>query len=215
MTDPRRYEAPCAHKEIRKNSDPRAPIRLVRRFTLCFAIVAVNPVISTASETQGPRESPPGPGLESPWLITPTVSSDPKLGTTFGAVAGYLHKFDPESGTSLLNGFATYSDTDSYVGGVFGEMYFDANRHKVIAGFINGRIRNEYDDFLGTGVSAKTEDEMASLFFRYLHRIKGHWYAGGQFISSDYVIGADGIFDSILEQIGLTGFNSNGLGLVG
>ena len=215
MTDPRRYGAPCVHKKNRKSSDPGCPVHLVRRFGLYFALVAANPVVSIASESQSPSESLPEAALESPWLITPTVSADPKLGTTLGAVAGYLHKFDPESRMSLLNGFATYSDTDSYVGGVFGEMYFDANRHKVIAGFINGRIRNEYDDFLGTGVSAKTEDEMASLFFRYLHRIKGQWYAGGQFISSDYVIGADGIFDSILEQIGLTGFNSNGLGLVG
>ena len=216
MTDDSRpHSALQASKQRRRKTYLTGYFGMARLLTLCATLVAAHPVVSSAGETQGSREPAPEPGLESPWLIAPTVSSDPKLGTTLGVVVGYLHKFDPKSRTSMLNGFATYSDTDSYVGGVFGEMYFDANRHKVVAGYINGMIRNDYDDFLGTGMSAKTEDEMESLFFRYMHRVRGHWYAGGQFISSDYVIGADGIFDSILEQIGLTGFNSNGLGLVG
>ncbi len=151
---------------------------------------------------------------ESPWLITPTVSADPKLGTTIGAVVGYIHAFDPESTPSLMTSFVTYSDTDSYVGGLYGDMYFQADKHRVMAGYINGKIRNDYDDYLGTGVSLKTEDDLDSLFVRYLHQIKGDWYLGGQFISSNYVIGADGIWDGILEQIGLTGFDSNGIGLV-
>ncbi|WP_156507791.1 hypothetical protein [Halioglobus sp. HI00S01] len=152
---------------------------------------------------------------ESPWLLTPTVSADPKLGTTLGAVAGYIHKFDSESAPSLITSFGTYSDTDSYVGGVYGDTYFGADEHKLMFGYVNGKIRNEYDDFLGTGVSAKTEDNIESLFARYLNRIgDSHWYIGGQLIMSDYVVGADGIFDRILEQIGLTGFQSNGIGLV-
>ena len=52
------------------------------------------------------------------------------------------------------------------------------------------------------------------MFVRYLHRLSGDWYLGGQFIMSDYVIGADGYFDYILEQVGLTGFDSNGIGVV-
>src|SRR3954464_7835836 len=31
---------------------------------------------------------------KSPWLIAPIFSSNPKLGTTLGALAGYLHYFD-------------------------------------------------------------------------------------------------------------------------
>ncbi len=151
---------------------------------------------------------------ESPWLLAPTVSADPKLGTTLGFVAGYIHAFDPQSSPSLITSFGTYSDTDSWVGGVFGDMYFDADTHKVTTGYIKGHIRNEYDDFLGTGKKFRSDDNLESLFFRYLRRIRGDWYLGGQFIASDYVIGADGIFNIILEQIGLTGFKSNGLGLV-
>jgi len=190
---------------------------MTHKLTLFITFFAVCCAIACADGDEA-RHNPNAteiPGeTESPWLITPTVSSDPKLGTTLGGIAGYIHSFDPESSPSLITSFVTYSDTDSYVGGLFGDMYFGANNHKVTTGYINGKIRNEYDDFLGTGVSAKTEDNIESLFLRYLHRVTGGWYVGGQFISSNYVIGADGFFDFILEQVGLTGFDSNGLGLV-
>ncbi len=151
---------------------------------------------------------------DSPWLITPTVSSDPKLGTTLGAVLGYVKRFDPESTPSLITGFGSYSDTDSWTAGVWSELYFNADLHKVIAAYINGRIRNDYEDFLGTGVDLKTEDDMDFILMRYLHRIKGDWYLGAQGISTNYAIGADGLAGAILDQIGLVGFDSNGLGLV-
>jgi hypothetical protein len=153
-------------------------------------------------------------GRESPWLLTPTVSADPKLGTTLGGVVGYIRALDAGSTPSLVTVFGTYSDTDSYVGGVYGDLYFGADRHRFIGGYINGRIRNEYDDFLGSGRPAKTEDTVESLFLRYLHQLRGDWYLGAQVIASDYVIGGDGFFDLILDQIGLTGFRSNGVGLV-
>ncbi|MEP4147720.1 MAG: hypothetical protein ABJL54_10885 [Halioglobus sp.] len=197
---------------------PRALVRLIKTTALlCAAITAT---ASNAAETAGSDQSQTeavndSEQSESPWLISPTVSADPKLGTTLGAVFGYIQAFDPESTPSLMTSFVTYSDTDSYVGGLFGDLYFDGDKHRVKAGYINGKIRNEYDDFLGTGTRFKTEDNINSFFFRYLHRLSGDWYLGGQFIVSDYVIGADGIFDSILEQVGLTGFNSNGIGLVG
>ena len=135
---------------------------------------------------------------ESPWLLSPTVSADPKLGTTLGAVAGYIKALDPESTPSLVTSFVTYSDTDSYVGGLFGDLYYDGDKHRVKTGYINGKIRNEYDDFLGTGIRFKTEDNIESFFFRYLHRLRGDWYLGGQLIVSNYLIGADGIFEPIL-----------------
>lgn len=155
-----------------------------------------------------------GEDKESPWLLTPTVSADPKLGTTLGAVAGYIKALDPASTPSLIASFGTYSDTDSYVGGLYGDIYFDADRQRIKSGYINGKIRNEYDDFLGSGRPARTEDNIESFFFRYSHQFGENWYLGGQLIISDYVIGADGFFEFILDQIGLTGFQSNGIGLV-
>jgi hypothetical protein len=188
-------------------------LRRRRARLLALMLGLLTSVAGLADEVE--RTNQPDPHGESPWLLTPTISADPKLGTTLGFVAGYIHSFDEESSPSLVTGFGTYSDTDSYVGGVFGDLYFDENDQKIMTGYINGRIRNEYDDFLGTGVKARTEDDIESFFFRYMHRISGNWYFGGQFIASNYVIGADGFFDFILEQIGLTGFDSNGIGIVG
>ncbi|QFU75802.1 hypothetical protein EY643_09115 [Halioglobus maricola] len=159
-------------------------------------------------------EGAPDQAEESPWLLTPTVSADPKLGTTIGGVVGYITAFDEGSSPSLVTGFATYSDTDSYMAGIYGDTYFGADEHKLMFGFIKGKVRNDYDDFLGTGRPAKTEDNIESLFARYMNRFgASDWYLGGQVIMSDYVVGADGFFDLILEQAGLTGFQSNGLGL--
>lgn len=176
-------------------------------------ILSLTSPATLATEADGSGAST-GSHTESPWLLTPTISADPKLGSTVGFVAGYIRALDPESTPSLVTSFATYSDTDSFVGGLFGDLYFQADKHRLMAGYVNGKIRNEYDDFLGTGISARTEDNIESLFARYLHRLSGDWYLGGQLIISDYVVGADGIFNEILEQIGLTGFQSNGIGLV-
>ncbi len=183
------------------------------RTTFSCALLVLVASSALAQEDVDAGKAPPAE-QESPWLITPTVSADPKLGTTLGGVVGYIHTFDPESTPSLMTAFVTYSDTDSYVGGLFGDMYFQADKHRVMAGYINGKIRNEYDDFLGSGLRVRTEDNIESLFARYLRQVSGDWYVGGQLIMSDYVVGADGIFDKILEQIGLTGFQSNGVGLV-
>ena len=151
---------------------------------------------------------------DSPWLLTPTVSSDPKLGTNVGFVGGYIFQADPESRDSVAMAFGTYSDTDSWMVGGVGDLYLSGNRHRVQLGAIDGRIRNEYDDFLGTGLKAKTEDDIKAFFARYLYNVSGDWYLGGQAISSNYAIGADGLLGKVLDQIGLVGFDSNGIGLV-
>lgn len=182
-------------------------------FLLCASASAVA-VVDANSDDVGTTQSKSVKEKESPWLITPTVSADPKLGTTIGGVFGYIKALDPDSTPSLMTSFVTYSDTDSYVGGLFGDIYLNADKHRIKTGYINGKIRNEYDDFLGSGLSVKTEDNIESFFFRYMHQVKGDWYVGGQVIISDYVIGADGFFDFVLGQIGLSGFQSNGLGLV-
>ena len=93
-------------------------------------------------------------------------------------------------------------------------MFFDKDNQKMILGLFGGKIRNDYQDFLGSGIDAQTTDNLQVFFTRYSYRIKGDWYAGIQFISTNYAIGADGFFADFLQLIGLTGFDSNGLGLV-
>lgn len=185
------------------------PVRrfLVFVFILPFSLLAT--VVDAEIETTTKAEE-----KESPWILAPTVSSDPKLGTTIGGIAGYLYKFDEESTTSMFATKATYSSTDSWVVGGFGQIFFDKDNQRITAGVFGGEVRNDYQDFLGSGISAQTTDILRVFLTRYTHRVKGDWYAGAQFISSNYTIGADGFFADFLQLIGLTGFDSNGLGFV-
>jgi hypothetical protein len=170
--------------------------------------------IASAENTVEAVEKAQQPEKESPWIFTPTVSSDPKVGTTLGLMAGYLKKMDAKSTPSMFLASGKYSDTDSWTGALFGQMYFDENRQRLILGYGGGKIRNDYDDFLDSGQPAQTTDEFTGLFARYLHRFGDNWYLGGQAISSNYAIGADAMWKGILDLVGLTGFDSNGIGVV-
>jgi outer membrane protein assembly factor BamA len=152
---------------------------------------------------------------ESPWMLVPTLSSDPKLGTSVGVMAAYLYKFDPESTQSMFAFSSSYSDNDSRVSGLFGQMFFDSDRQKLLLGIAQGKINNDYDDFLGSGIPAQTTDQLEAIFARYSHVVSGDWYAGFQLVSTNYAIGAEGFLDPFLDLIGLTGFDSVGAGLVG
>ncbi len=103
---------------------------------------------------------------ESPWLIVPTISSDPKLGTSIGVLGGYLYQFDEASTPSMFGVKTSYSTMDSTISAFFSQMFFDENRQKLILGHAQGIIQNDYNDFLGSGISAQTTDELKASFFR-------------------------------------------------
>ena len=63
-------------------------------------------LVVNAAETEDEKESP--------WLLVPTISSDPKLGSAVGFMTGYLKKFDAESPASMFGAMGSYSDTDSF-----------------------------------------------------------------------------------------------------
>lgn len=184
---------------------------LAPHLVLAWTLI-LSSAIAPAEEIAGPE--PAARSAESPWLLTPTVSSDPKLGTTLGAVGGYTFNMDAVSRPSTAMAFGTYSDTDSWFAGLFGDVHWGEGIHQFTAGLMQGTIRNDYEDFLGTGLEAKTTDDLEALFLRYNHRLSGNWYLGGQAISSNYAIGADGLLGDLLGQIGLVGFDSNGVGAV-
>jgi hypothetical protein len=58
---------------------------------------------SVFAQADQPSAAPPDhaqaratiPEKPSPWLFAPVFTCNPKLGTTVGATAGYLHFFDP------------------------------------------------------------------------------------------------------------------------
>jgi len=152
---------------------------------------------------------------ESPWLLTPLVSSAPKFGTSIGALGAYLKNFDEKSPVSMFGTAISYSDTDSAMIAAFANTYFDNDRQRLVAGLIAGEINNEYADFLGTGYPVKTTDNIHAAFIRYLYRVKYDWFLGPQILSTNYAIsGNDWFSQELLARIGLTGFDSNGIGLV-
>src|SRR6187551_560133 len=79
----------------------------------------------------------------SPWLLAPVLKSDPKLGTAFGALAGYLHYFDPKSRPSIFAVTVQYSNTDSLVAGAFARTSFDEDRQRLLAALMYGYIKND------------------------------------------------------------------------
>jgi hypothetical protein len=152
----------------------------------------------------------------SPWLLVPVVSSDPKLGTSGGIMAGYLHHFDAESPVSLFGMLATYTTTQSSTASAFARTFFGQNRHRLIAGVAGAKINNDYSDYLNTGVTVQSQDRLHGEFARYTYRIAGPWRLGAQVAHTNYdIIPADETSAVFLDAAGLTGFTSTGVGLVG
>lgn len=152
---------------------------------------------------------------ESPWLITPTFSSSPKLGNSLGALGAYLHKFDEKSPISTFTLMGNYSDTGSSFYGAFGTAYFSADQHRLKVGAIKGEIENEYEDYLGTGLNAITTDNLNITFINYTKRLESNWFLGLQMLGMEYdVVAGDDQTQDILDSIGLTALNSSGLGAV-
>lgn len=149
----------------------------------------------------------------SPWLLLPLLASNPKLGTSFGALGAYLRVFDPESQVSMFGAIFEYTSTDSMIGGLFARTSFGADHHRIegLVGF--GYIKNEYEDYLGTGKPFETTDDLKMVGGRYLYRVGGDWFIGAQTVFANYQIsGVTELDDKILDVLGITGVNSAGIG---
>lgn len=150
----------------------------------------------------------------SPWLITPLLSNDPKISTAAGALVGYVHKFDEQSPASMIGIAGTYSTTDSWYLTAFAKTHFSEDKHRLTLAAVTGEIRNDYSDFLGSGLNVQTTDDLTLYALRYAMRVYKRWYLGAQFISTNYAISGNNVLSGqVIQQIGLTGFKSNGLGL--
>jgi len=185
-------------------------------FLICIALAA-------AQATAAPPASPPVQQAadqkpkerSSPWLLVPVVSSNPKLGTAFGGMGAYLHKFDPDSQVSIFGVTYQYTSTDSTIAGVFARTSFAADHHRLIALVGLGYIKNDYEDYLGTGQPLKTNDDLQAFAARYLYRLAGDWFIGAQGSAANYqVLGESAQDDFVLETLGIRGFESAALGAV-
>jgi hypothetical protein len=158
---------------------------------------------------------PSAPERTSPWLIAPIASSSPKLGTAAGGLGAYVHQFDADSRVSLFGGTIQFSSTESIVSAVFARTSFGADHHRVTALTAFGYIKNDYEDYLGTGQPLKTDDDLKAVFGRYLYRIHGNLFVGAQANAANYqVLGASAEDDLVLETLGVRGFKSAGVGVV-
>lgn len=152
---------------------------------------------------------------DSLWLLIPTFTSNPKLGTSLGAIAGYLHKFDPKSQLSIFGVSAQYSSTDSLVAAAIARASFGEDQHRLMAVAAGGEIKNDYDDYLGTGMPLKSQDDIRAVIGRYLYRVGGDWFMGAQAIVTNYqIVGQTSLDEEALSILGLTGFESGGIGAI-
>jgi hypothetical protein len=152
---------------------------------------------------------------ESPWLLVPILSSDPKLGTSAGLMAGYLYRFDPKSTTSMFGAGGVYTSSHSKIGALFARTFFGEDRHRLFVIALTGQVNNDYSDYLNTGYPLQSQGNIHGGFGRYVYRAYGNWFVGLQVADTNYQITAlDDQSQQILDQLGLTGFNSVGAGLV-
>jgi hypothetical protein len=78
-----------------------------------------------------------------------------------------------------------------------------------------GNIKNDYDDYLGTGVPLRNNAELRSFVTRYTYRVKDNWFVGVQGIYQNFAIAGDtGFDDQVLDIRGVKPFKSAGAGLV-
>ena len=169
----------------------------------------------TSTLTEKGVDEPKQETKQKPWLISPTLSADPKLGANIGGLVAYLKKLDADSTPSMTGLSVSYSDTDSVTGALFSQLYWKGDTRRLSLLAAGAEINNEYDDFLGTGQTVETRDNVHTFGFRYLHQLRpGGWFGGIQGVSTNYAVGADGLLDGMLNQIGLSGFDAAGVGLV-
>lgn len=193
----------------------------VRLFVaFCAAVATASPgalAQTDSSKAAQPARDDALTKLEkSPWLLAPIFQSNPKLGTSLGALAGYVHYFDEKSRPSIFAVLGQYTSTDSIIAGAQARASFDEDRQRVIAGMIYGYIKNDYSDYLGTGVPLQSNSEVKGMIGRYTHRIQGNWFAGVQGLYQNFGIGGETAFDDmVLDMLGAVPYKSGGLGLVG
>jgi len=195
----------------------RAKTTIVERLVACAVLALTSHALPAQTDSDEPKtkEDAATKMEKSPWLFTPLLQSNPKLGTSAGVLGGYLHMFDAKSRPSIFAMQAQYSDTDSIIAGGFAKTSFDEDQQRLIAGLMYGYIKNDYDDYLGTGVPLKSNAELRSFIARYLYRVKGNWFVGAQGVYQNFAIGGETQFDQeVIDILGVRPYKSGGLGFV-
>ena len=182
-------------------------LMMTSALALCGSAFAQQPPPDTSAQPAS------APEARSPWLLVPMFSSSPKLGTAIGGLGAYMHVFDMESRVSLFGASYRYTTTHSQIFSAFVRTSSGADHHRVVALTALGHIKNDYDDYLGTGQPLKTDDDLKAVVGRYLYRVKGDWFIGGQGTAANYqILGSTVEDDLVLDTLGIQGFVSAGIG---
>jgi len=189
---------------------------LVTRLSVFLVALALSGAASAQQPSPDASAQPAAAkDAPSPWLIVPVFSSSPKLGTAGGGLGAFLHTFDPESRVSLFGAMYQYTSTHSQIASAFARTSFGADHHRLVVIAAFGEIKNDYDDYLGTGQPLQTEDNLKAFATRYLFRAKGDWFIGAQGSAANYqVLGETPEDDLVLETLGIRGFKSAAVGAV-
>jgi len=85
----------------------------------------------------------------------------------------------------------------------------------LIAGMVYGYVKNDYSDYLGTGVPLKSNGEIHGFITRYLYRVKDDWFVGAQGLYQNFTVGGETDFDQeVMQILGVKPYRSGGAGLV-
>ena len=186
---------------------------------ICCLLAAASGAVR-AGETPPNADQPPekpedaATKIPSPWIIMPTFTNNPKLGSSLGILGAYMRKFDAQSQLSMFGISAQYTSTDSETIRAFARTSFAADQHRLLVLAIGGIIKNNYDNFLGSGTPLKSEDHLKAFVGRYLYRLQNDWFIGAQALSTDYqMVGQSELDDDVLGLLGLVGFKASGIGL--
>jgi hypothetical protein len=182
---------------------------------ITFGFSCSSALAQTGEQTQVTPEDAITKMEKSPWLLMPTFQSNPKLGTSLGVMGGYIHYFDEKSRPSIFALMGQYTSTDSTIAGGFGKASFDEDRQRLLAGLMYGNVKNDYDDYLGTGVPLKSTGTLKSFISRYQYRVAGNWFVGVQGLIQNMAVTGETQFDQMfLDLVGVRPYKSGGAGLV-
>ena len=161
--------------------------------------------LGSQQDDRGPIQE----GFGKRWIAIPTISSNPKLSTAFGAMAIVFLRLDDSVASQIALG-GNYSISKSWTAFTFGSFNFQHDRQRLMLGLFRGHAANSYDNFMNLGMALESQSNILAVPVMYLHRLadrsKTDWWAGGQII---YVKldqeGEEPTSSDLIESLGLDG----------
>ena len=131
--------------------------------------------LAAQNEVEPEDDSP-----ERAYVVAPFVTSSPGFGSGAGLMSMFFYRpdaTDSVSPNSSLMGLGVYSDTDSYFGGIFNQLYLAEDHWRVNVGVLGGRVRSDLT--VGALDNIKFDTNVGVAFARAQRRLgSSDWFAG-------------------------------------